>query len=305
MTDRETHVVTGANGYTGRYLTRRLLAEGIEVRSLTGHPDRPDLFDGHVTNHGFDFDDPDLLVRTLTGARVLYNSYWVRFDHGRTTFEQAVANTRILFECAKRAGVERVVHVSITNPSLKSKLPYFRGKAALEQSLRDSGLSHAIVRPTVLFGKEDILINNIANLLRRLPVLGVPGRGDYGIQPVYVDDLAELMVEQGRATENVTIDAVGPETMSYVDMVRFVRDTVGARARVIGVPGWMVLAIGKLLGKVVGDVVITADEIRGLSAGLLVSDDPPTCTTSFSDWVSNHRDTLGTRWASELSRHYR
>ncbi len=304
MTERELHVVTGSHGYTGRYLTRRLLAAGIDVRSLTGHPDRPDLFEGRVSLHAYDFDDPDALTRTLEGARVLYNTYWVRFDHGSTTYESAVENTRVLFDCARRAGVERIVHVSITNPTSDSPLPYFAGKAALERSLGESGVSHAIIRPTVLFGKEDILVNNIAYLLRRLPLFGVPGSGDYGIQPVYVDDLAALMAEQASLRKDVTIDAVGPERMTYMEMVRIVRDAISVRAGIVSVPGWMVLWAGRILGRLVGDVVITPDEVRGLSAGLLVSADPPTCPTSFAGWVREHRATLGQKWASELSRHY-
>ena len=90
------------------------------------------------------------------------------------------------------------MHISITNPSLDSPLPYFRGKAILEKEIRASGISHAIVRPTVLFGKEDILINNITYLLRRLPVFAIPGSGDYRLQPIYVEDLAEIAVEAWR-----------------------------------------------------------------------------------------------------------
>jgi NADH dehydrogenase len=298
------HAVTGAAGYSGRHLTERLLARGERVRSLTGHPGRPDPFGGRVEVVPFAWEDPAALRASLAGVRVLYNTYWVRFDHGEHTFARAVARSRRLFQAAAEAGVERVVHCSITNPSADSPLPYFKGKAEVEAALAATGLSHAILRPAVFFGGRDVLINNIAWLLRRLPVFGVaPGR--YGIQPIHVDDWARLAAEQGAARETVTLDAVGPETWDFADLVRLVRRAVGARALVTPVPPWFLLLAARLVGRVVGDVALTPDEVEGLSAGLLVSRGPATGTTRFSDWLAGNAAALGTEWAGELQRHYR
>ena len=120
----------------------------------------------------FHFDEPHRLRDVLRGVTGLINTYWVRFDHPLFTHEQAVANTKVLFSAAREAGVRRIVHVSITNPDRTSDLPYFRGKAELESALQSSGVSYCILRPTVLFGKEDVLVNNIAWALRHLPVAG-------------------------------------------------------------------------------------------------------------------------------------
>ncbi|MEW6745515.1 MAG: NAD(P)H-binding protein [Planctomycetota bacterium] len=304
MTPSETHVVTGAFSYTGRALTERLLDAGITVRTLTGHPERADPFGGRVRVSPLAFDRPDELARSLEGARVLYNTYWVRFAHGRASHEVAVANSGILFEAARRAGVERVVHISITNPDATSDLPYFRGKAEVEATLTDSGLSHAILRPTVLFGRGDILINNIAYLLRRLPLFGIFGKGEYRLQPLHVDDLAQLMMAQAGRSENVTLDAVGPEIYTYRELVERIRRATGARARIVSVPPALGLVAGRLLGLFVGDVPITRDEIAGLSRSLLVSAAPPTGSTSFAAWLEEHRDRLGRVYANELKKHY-
>ena len=185
------------------------------------------------------------MARDMAGARVLYNTYWIRFARGEMTFDHAVANSKALFAAAAPAGVERIVHVSITNPDTNSPLPYFRGKARVEQALRESGVSYALLRPTVLFGAGDILINNIAWLLRRSPFFGIFGDGKYGIQPVLVDDLATLAVAQGEQRENVVMDAVGPETYAYEDLVRLVRDHIGSRARPLHIPPSLGLAIGR------------------------------------------------------------
>ena len=300
---RSVHAVTGAFGYSGLHLARLLLERGDHVRNLTGHPDRPDPFGGRVEVTRFRFDDPASMRATLADVRVLYNTYWVRFDHGASTFARAVEHTRALFRAAAEAGVERVVHVSITNPSLDSRLPYFRGKAENERALRESGLSYAILRPAVFFGGRDVLINNIAWLLRRLPVFGV-APGKYGIQPIHVEDMAQLAVAQGERSDNVILDAVGPETFEFQELVRLVRLAVGSRSRISPVPKWLLLATSRIVGSVVGDVVLTRDEVEGLTANLLVSRNPPTTSTRFSDWLSANAQHLGVEWASELHRHY-
>ncbi len=305
MPASELHVVTGAFGFSGRFIAERLLDRGVRVRTLTGRDPASDPLGGRVEAVPYHFDEPQTLTANLRGASVLYNTYWIRFAHRRATHELAVRNTKTLIRCAVEAGIRRFVHVSITNPSEDSHLPYFRGKAELERALVESGLSHAILRPAVLFGPGDILINNIAWLLRRLPVFGVFGRGAYRVQPVHVDDLAALAIENALGGDDVVLDAVGPETFPYERLVRSIRDAVGSGARIIHVSPRIGLAIGRLIGRFVGDVVITRDEIDGLMADLLVSHDPPTCSTRFSDWLRRHACDLGAAYASELSRHYR
>ncbi len=296
------HAVTGAFGYSGRYIAKRLLDKGHDVITLTNSVNRANPFDGQVKPCPFDFDNPKELTKSLHGVSVLYNTYWVRFNHKMFQHADAVKNTLVLYDAAKAANVERIVHVSITNPSEDSPLEYFSGKARLERALADSGISHAILRPTVLFGKEDILINNIAWALRRLPVFGVFGSGEYRLQPIHVDDLASLAVEQGILRDNVTIDAIGPETFTYRELVRIIGEAIGKKRPIISVPPSLGLLVGSILGKCVGDVMITREEIKGLMADLLSVDSPPAGTTRLTNWIRKHADTLGRRYTSELAR---
>ena len=305
VAEPELNVVTGAFGYCGRYIARVLVDQGKRVRTLTGHPDRPNPFGAAVEAAPFNFDHPAALIENLRGAATLYNTYWVRFSGGGAGFEQAVANSRALIRAAAAAGVRRFVHISITNPSEDSPFPYFRGKAVIERTLITSGLSYAIIRPTVLFGGEDILINNIAWLLRRLRAFGVFGAGDYPVQPVYVEDLAALAVKMAERTESLVLDAVGPEIYTFDELVRLIREHVGSRSRIIHMPPWLALAAGRALGWLVRDVIITCDEISGLMAGLLRSNQAPTCPTRFSAWLRDHAGEIGNHYRSELSRHYR
>ncbi len=296
------HVVTGAFGYSGKYIATRLLAEGQRVRTLTNSTQRINPFGNQVEVRPFNFDCPDDLVESLRGAEVLYNTYWVRFNYSFFKHESAVRNTLILFEAARLAGVERIVHVSITNPSEESPLEYFSGKARLESALQGSGISHTILRPTVVFGKEDILVNNIAWALRHLPVFGLFGDGSYRLQPIYVDDLAALAVEQGKRSENVTIDAIGPETFTYRDLVTVIAEIIGVKRPILSMPPALAYAAGWTLGRFMGDVMITWPEVKGLMADLLCTDSPAAGTTRLTDWAREHKDTLGVKYASELAR---
>jgi uncharacterized protein YbjT (DUF2867 family) len=296
------HVVTGAFGFSGKYIADRLLKAGYQVRTLTNSPERANLFGGRVEAHPFNFNKPELLARSLEGASVLYNTYWVRFNDRDFKQADAVENTLTLFKAARLAGVRRVVHVSITNPSENSPFEYFRDKAILERALAESGLSCAILRPAVLFGKEDILINNIAWMLRRFPVFGVFGNGQYRIQPIYVDDLSALAVEQGLKTDQQIINAIGPETFSYRNLIATIGDIIGKHRPIISITPEQGQQVGSMVGKMLQDVTITREEIEGLMAGLLYTDSPPTGTTKFTDWARLHAGELGKHYASELAR---
>lgn len=297
-------VVTGAFSYTGRYIAGRLLAAGRRVRTLTGHPDRPNPFPQPVEARPLHFDEPDLLAADLRGADTVYSTYWVRFARGGLTHMRAVAHLRALIAAAQAAGVRRLVHVSITGASSSSPLPYFRGKGLVEEALRSSGLSYGIVRPALVFGPEDVLLHNIAWILRHFPFFTVFGDGRYRVQPVHVDDLATLAVELGTAPENAEIDAVGPETYTFDELVLRIAEAMGEPARLLHVPPGLGLVLGQLLGLAVRDVVITRDEIAGLMAGLLVSPQPPTAPTALGAWLDANRETLGRAYVSEVARHF-
>lgn len=296
-------VVTGAYGFLGKYITKKLLQIGHDVNTLTNSPDRESPFGDRVNPIPFNFDNTLKLKKSLEGISVLYNTYWVRFNHPPYfTFKKAVENSKILFEAAKKAGVKRIVHVSITNPSLDSPLEYFRGKAILEKLLMESGISYAILRPAVIFGKEDILINNIAWFLRKFPIFGVFGDGMYKLQPIYVKDFAELAVELGNKSENVIIDVIGPEIFSYRDLVKTIGEIIGKKRPIVSISPKFGYLVGYISGKIIGDVIITKDEIKGLMSNLLYTDSNPTGKKKLTEYLMENRETVGLRYRSELKR---
>ena len=297
--------VTGSFGFTGRALTERLLAAGHGVVTLTRRSGEGDALAERITVRRFDTDRREELAAALAGVETLFNTYWLRFPRGSATFEGAVARSAVLLAAAREAGVRRVVHVSVVNAASDAETPYVCAKAALEGIVRSSGLEWVIVRPTLTYGPNDILINNLAWALRRFPIYGLPGLGRYTVQPVHVDDVARICVEAAAGPSGVVLDAAGPETMPYRELVERVRAAVGSRSLVLPMPGAVVLATARVLGLLVRDVVLTRDEIRELTSSLLTSQRPPLGTIRITDWVREHADSLGRRWSSELSRNYR
>ncbi len=303
QTTGQVDVVTGAFSYSGSAIARSLLAAGHGVRTLTGHPERAPA-GSPITVRPFDLGRPLDLAESMRGAHTLYNTYWVRFARGTVDHESAVAASEVLFRAAAAAGVRRIVHVSITHPQADSPYPYFRGKARVEQILDDTGLPYAIVRPAILFGGDGVLVNNIAWLLRRLPVFALGGGGSYRIRPIHVDDLAALCVSRGAGSDQTVVDAVGPQALTFRELVSAVRAAVGSRAVLIPVPGAVIPALSGVLGAMLRDTLLTADEYRAMADGLADSDAPATGTTVFTDWACDHGADLGRTYANEISRHF-
>jgi NADH dehydrogenase len=301
----ELDLVTGAFSNSGSRIAERLLHSGRGVRTFTFHPQRPHRLQAHVEALPYRFDDPVALARSLEGVTTVYNTYWVRFDHGATTFANAIENSRTLFYAAQRAGVARIVHLSIANPSIDSALPYYRGKALVERTLAEVGIAYSIVRPTWIFGGDrDVLANNIAWILRRMPIFAVPGSGDYPVQPVHVDDLAAICEQAAHTEGDLIVDAAGPETVSFQELVQTIRRAVGTRSPILHLPPLVMSAASRALGLILGDVILTPDEISGLTSGLLVSHHPPRGQTRFSQWLAEHSASIGRSYANELQRHF-
>jgi uncharacterized protein YbjT (DUF2867 family) len=297
-------VVTGSFGYIGKYITRELIKAGRSVRTITTHPDKPNPFGDLVQAFPYNFENPEKLVGILAGCDVLFNTYWVRFNYRGWSFDRALANTKILFDCAKKAGIKKIIHISVTNPSEDDSLPYYKGKALQEKMLKESGVPYSILRPTLVFGKEDILVNNIAWTIRKFPLVPIFGSGTYRVQPVLVDDLAFIAVGCIAAAESVTLDAIGPESFTYKELIQLIARVLERKIFLASMPPRMGIFLGKLIGIFVKDVVLTADELSGLMANKLTSPQKPNAETRFSEWLLANKQTIGTVYTSELNRHY-
>ena len=297
--------VTGAFSYTGSAIARELLARDRQVRTLVRSPPPA----GHPLAESVEvaplaLDDQAALVSALAGIEVLHNTFWIRFPRGRSTFEWAIAASARLFRAAAAAGVERIVHISVTRPSVSSPYAYFRAKAAVDELALGGSVPATSVRPSLVFGgRQEILVNNIAWFLRRSPAFAVPRR-PCRVQPVHVEDVARIAADAGGSPEPGIVDAVGPETFTYRELVEHIAAAVGSRARLVPLPEQAVAALGRTAGVPLRDTVVTAEELGALTASLLTSDEPPLGRVSFSEWVAGQADWLGREYHSELERHW-
>ncbi|MDR1171770.1 MAG: hypothetical protein LBL24_04875, partial [Bacteroidales bacterium] len=162
---------------------------------------------------------------------------------------------------------------------------------------------YSILRPAVLFGNEDILINNIAWMIRKFPVFGTFGDGSYKLQPIFVEDYAALAVKHGGETTNLIVDATGPETFTYRELVKTIsRIILGKERPVFAMPDELGYWVSKLVGWVMKDNLATREEIKGLKAGMLCTDSFPTGTAALTDWITAHKDSIGKKYANEMKR---
>lgn len=296
--------VTGAFNFTGRYIAKALLRSGEKVQTLTNHPER-DPFAGAIPSFPLDFTKPEKLVQLFQGTKILFNTYWVRYQHGAISHQLAVDNIKILVDCAMKAGVKRLVHISVTNPSLETNLPYFKGKAEAEELIKQTGISYAIIRPSLIFGLEDVLINNIAWLIRHFLLFPVFNKGEAWIQPIFAEDNAKIAVEAGYRSENLTWDSVGPERYPFAEIVRMLAKVLDRKIWTPKVPNNLTLTLSQIIGFLQKDQLLTRDEMIGLLENRLISNDAPRGTTLFSKWIQENSGSLGTKYLNDFNRYYR
>ena len=294
-------IVTGAFSNIGSTVARQLLRRGFDVHTLTNR--RPPDGVDDITAAALTF-DPGHLAHELDGADLLVSTYWVRLPYGGKSFDTAVDDLKILVNAAVRAGVRRFVHVSVSNATLDSKLGYYRGKARVDETLRRSGLSYAIVRPTLVVGPYDVLSGNIAWFLRHFPAFPLPGGGRCRLQPVTLDDTGRIIADAAEAAEDMDVDAAGPEIYTFRQYVELLARACGVRRLVFGAPSGLSLAAIRLLELCLRDIVLTKEELLGLQQELLLSHAPATGSQSVEEWLMSNGGALGRTYANDIHRHF-
>jgi NADH dehydrogenase len=263
--------LAGATGYVGRHVVERLLRRDHELVVLARTPERA----GWLTDRGVelvhgDLEDQTALRRLVEGAGAVINLVGIIVEMGRQTFERVHAGgTRALVAAAREAGVPRFVQMSALGARPDAAATgYHRTKAAGEEAVRTSGLSHAIMRPSLIAAPGNEVLKRLVGMLRFSPVMPVIGDGLYKLQPVWADDLAEaiaLAVE--RSDLQGTFDLAGPDQLTYHQLLDQLETALGVkRTRVMApVP---VVRFAAYAGMVLPDLnPITPEQLQMLLEG--------------------------------------
>ena len=291
-------MVTGAFSFTGRYVAKRLLADGEEVRTMTRFPQSASPFSQEVRAVPYDYDSLDSLTEALAGCNRLINTYWRRQPEGALGYDRVVQQSKNLFAAAKAAGVERIVHISINDPHGKD-FPYFRAKCRTERALRECGVSAIVVRPQLVFGDGELLINNLAWTLRKSRWAPVPGDGRYLMQPIHADDYADLIVAVARTEQRGVVDGVGPDVLTYDDMVRLVGEAIGRSPRIIHVHPRIFARAARVVSRFFTEPTVLKYEVYGCLVENGVVPRQPQGSRRLVDWLRERKDSLGRRYADQ------
>ena len=255
----KTVAIAGGSGFIGRAIARRLASTGeIKVRVLTRNPDtaRARLELPGVEFVRGDVGNPATLKDALAGASAIvdavqFDGYPIENPRRGFTFERIdYGGAAALIAAARQAGVAQFIYVSGAAADENSTHPGFRAKGRAERAIRESGLSYTIFRPSLVYGREDKVVNGLARAIRFAPVMGVPGTGRQNVQPVLVDDLAACvaLAVSGRG-RNQTYDIGGPDLMTFDEMMKVIMDASGHRRLLFHIPEAVMRAVGGVLEK--------------------------------------------------------
>jgi NADH dehydrogenase len=250
-----TTLVSGGTGFVGSAIVQELLRRGGTVAVLGRAADRVRArFGADVDARQADVRDAGALAGALQGVDVVVNA--VQFPgspienrrKGWTFEEVDLKGTRHQVDAAKAAGARRFVYVSGVGASKDSDKHWNRYKWEAEKYVRDSGMEWVVLRPTWIFGPDDVSLNRFLGFARFLPFVPMFGDGEQEMQPVFIDDIGRIGADAASRPEaaNELFEAGGPEVMTMNDVVRTALEVQGKERRLLHQPA----AIGKVLGRV-------------------------------------------------------
>lgn len=262
-------LLTGASGFLGREVLRRLLAAGNEVVALSRSPRRAEVAPG-VIQLAADVASPEWHSWSERCAAAIHLAGVIREMPRRgDSFDRSNrAGAESVVMACRKSGIRRLVHISALGADRGAATAFLRSKWQAEEAVRRSGLAWTILRPSLIFGPGDRFSAAVAGALRRLPVFPVFGSGAYVLQPVSVAEVADAVVaavDIGACAGEV-VEIGGPEVITYIEAVRRTAAALGLRRSLVHVPvGLARFAVGVL--QWLPHPPITRDQLTMLLAG--------------------------------------
>lgn len=233
--------VFGGTGFLGSRVVCCLLGQSLSARIASRRPDRvPRPSEGTAPQSILaDINDEDAVAAAVAGAYGVVNAVSLYVERGTETFRAVhVEAAERLARQAQRAGVERFVHVSGIGADVTSGSLYIRNRGEGELAVQAAFANAIIIRPAVMFGRDDAFLNTLVKLLKRLPAYPMFGRGLTRLQPVYVEDVAEAIARslQPTAANPVTYELGGPRVYTYEELLTLVADRLSKKPVLFSLP---------------------------------------------------------------------
>lgn len=262
--------VTGASGFVGRNLLAALAGSGHDIRALV-HTRRPDSAAGERLEYvPADVHDLPSLRKALAGVEVVYHLVGIIVETKKLTFERTVAEgTRNVVRAARDCGVKKIIYVSALGTSATSETKYFQTKWLAEEAIRTSGLDHVILRPSLIYGPGDQSLSRLHRLLKYSPLMPIVGDGRYRLQPIFIDDLVQVLVPALTETgaSGRTIEMGGPEAFEFRQMTGIMKKVFNYRRLNIYIPFSLVRAVARVMETFLKPAPVTVDQLMMLRAG--------------------------------------
>jgi len=269
--------VFGGTGFLGRRVVRHLRDKGFSVRVASRHPRASSSHDPEIRPTAADIRERQSIATAVEGAFGVVNAVSLYVERRTDTFQAVhMAAAQRLAEEARKAGVERFIQVSGIGADAASSSPYIRARGRGEQAVRAAFASASMVRPAVMFGPDDAFLNTLVQLLRRLPIYPMFGRGRTRLQPADVEDVGEMIAKlmQRTTAEAITVECGGPRVYTYEELLRTIARAANVDRTLVPVPfaAWHALA---WVAEVLPGAPITRNQVELMEIDTVASVDVP------------------------------
>ena len=269
--------VFGGTGFLGRRVVRHLRDKGFSVRIASRHPRSSSGGDPEVQPIAADVRERESIAAAVRGASGVVNAVSLYVERGTVTFHAVhVVAAQRLAEQARKAGVERLIQISGIGADAASSSPYIRARGQGEQAVRAAFPNSGVIRPAVMFGPDDAFLNTLVQLLRRLPIYPMFGRGQTRLQPADVEDVGEAVARlmQRTPAEAITVECGGPRVYTYEELLRTIGRAANVKRVLVPVPfaAWHALT---WVAEMLPAAPITRNQVELMEIDTVVSADVP------------------------------
>jgi len=258
-------LVTGGTGFVGGHLIRRLQQEGLPARVLTRHPDRAQTLReiGVEIVPGDILDEPSLEKAAEGIERVIHLVGIIQEAPGMTFRDVHVEGTRNVIAAAKKAGVRHLFYQSALGTRPGAKSDYHRTKWEAEELVRQSGIPHTILRPSLIYGAGDKFTVRLSEILKLSPIMPVIGSGKSRVQPIYIDDVVSCIVKvmTGDAFLNEIYEIGGPDQLTYEEVTKTIAEAMGINRPAVHVPLLFLKPMARALETLLPNPPLTTNQL--------------------------------------------